>query len=157
MLSSGIIRPSNSPWASLVVMVKKKDGSLWFCVDFRQLNADTIKDAHPIPLVDDLLDVLHGARWFSTRDLKIGYWQVPIQEQDKEKTAFRTSIGQLFEFNQVPFGLCNAPSTFSRLMDRVLAGLHWETCLFYLDQGWANCGPRATCGPPKEFRRPSKR
>ena len=119
-------------------MVKKKDGSLRFCVDFRQLNAATIKDAHPIPRIDDLLDddildTLHGARWFSTLDLKSGYWLVPIPEQDKGKTAFRTSSGQLFEFNQVPFGLCNAPATFSRLMDRVLAGLRWETCLFYLN------------------------
>ena len=88
---------------------------------------------HPLPRIDDLLDALHGAKWFSTLDLKSGYWQVPIAEQDKEKTAFRTSSGQLYEFNQVPFGLCNAPATFSRLMDRVLAGLHWETCLFYLD------------------------
>ena len=114
-------------------MVKKNDGSLRFCVDFRQLNAATVKDTHPIPRIDDILDTLHGAHWFSTLDLKSGYWQVPIQERDKEKTAFRTSSGQLFEFNPVPFGLCNAAATFSRLMDRVLAGVHWETCLFYLD------------------------
>ena len=106
-------------------MVKKKDGSLRFCVDFCQLNAATVKDAHPLPRIDDLLDALHGARWFSTLDLKSGYWQVPIMERDKEKTEFRTSSGQLYEFNQVPFGFCNAHATFCRL--------HWETCLFYLD------------------------
>ena len=133
MLASDVIRPSNSPWASPAVMVKKKDGSLRFCVDFRQLNAATVKDAHPLPRIDDLLETLHGARWFSTLDLKSGYWQVPIMERDKEKTTFRTSSWQLYEFNQVPFGLCNTPATFSRLVDRDLSGLHWETYLFYLD------------------------
>ena len=133
MLSSDIIRPSNSPWASSVVMVKKKDGSLRFCVDFRQLNAATVKDAHPLPRIDDLLDTLHGACWFSILDLKSGYWQVSIMERDKESMAFHTSSGQLYEFKQVPFGLCNASATFSHLMDHVLSGLHWETCLFYLD------------------------
>ena len=102
MLASSVIRPSNSPWASPVVMVRKKDGSLRFCVDFRQLNATTVKDAHPLPRIDDLLDALHGARWFSTLDLKSGYGQVPITESDKAKTAFRTSSGQLYEFNQAP-------------------------------------------------------
>ena len=85
-----------------------------------------------MPRIDDLLDMLHGTQWFTTLDLKSGYWQVPIQESDKAKTAFRTSSGQLYEFNQVPFGLYNAPATFSHLIDCVLTGLHWETCLFYL-------------------------
>ena len=133
MLANDVIRPSNSPWASPVVMVKKKDSSLRFCVDFRQLSAATVKDAHPLSRIDGLPDALHAARWFSTLDLKSGYWQVPIMEWDKEKTAFCTSSGQLYEFIQVPFGLCNAPATFSRLMDRILSGLHWETCFFYLD------------------------
>ena len=102
-------------------------------IDAKGLNTSTIKDAHTLPRIDDLLDALHGARWFSTLDLKSRYWQVPITESDKAKIVLRTSSGQLYEFNQVPFCLCNAPATFSRLMDRILAGLHWETCLFYLD------------------------
>ena len=133
MLRDGVIRPSISPWASPVVMVKKKDGSMRFCVDFRQMNDATIKDAHPLPRIDDTLESLYGAQYFTTLDLKSGYWQVPITEEDKEKTAFRTSSGQLYEFNQLPFGLCNAPATFSRLMDRTLAGLAWNICLYYLD------------------------
>ena len=133
MLASDVIHPSNSPWASPMVMVRKTDSSLRFCVDFRQINAATVKDAHPLLRIDDLLDSLHGARWFSTLDLKSGYWQVHITECDKEKTAFHTSSGQLYEFNQVPFGLCTAPATFSRLMDRILAVFRWETCLFYND------------------------
>ena len=113
MLRNKVIRPSTSPWASPVVMVKKKDNTMRFCVDFRKVNDATIKDAHPLPGIDDTLESLHGAKYFSTLDLKSGYCQVPIREQDKDKTAFRTSGGQLYEFNQLPFGLCNAPATFS--------------------------------------------
>ena len=133
MLEEKVIRPSYSPWASPVVLVAKKDKSTRFCVDYRKLNDITIKDAHPLPRIDDTLDTLHGSKWFSTLDLKSGYWQVEIEETDKEKTAFRTSSGQLYEFNVMPFGLCNAPATFSRLMDEALSGLAWRTCLAYLD------------------------
>ena len=133
MFRDEVIRPSTSPWASPVVMVKKKDGSMRFCVDFRKMNDATIKDGHPLPRIDDTLESLHGSQCFTTLDLKSGYWQVPIKEEDKEKTAFRTSSGQLYEFNQLLFWLCNAPETFSRLMDRTLAGLAWNIYLYYLD------------------------
>ena len=133
MLRDEVIRPSTSPWASSVVMVKKKDRSMRFCVDFRKMNDATIKDAHPLPRIDGTLESLHGSQYFTTLDFKSGYWQVPIKEEDKEKTAFHTSSGQLYEFNQLPFGLCNAPATFSRLMDRTLAGLACNICLYYLD------------------------
>ena len=133
MLRDEVIRPSTSPWASPVVMVKKRDGTMRFCVDFRKMNDATIKDAHPLPRIDDTLESLHGAQYFTTLDLKSGYWQVPIRKEDKEKTAFRTNSGQLYEFNQLPFGLCNSPATFSCLMDGTLAGLAWNICLYYLD------------------------
>ena len=104
-----------------------------FCIDFRKLNDVTIKDAHPLPRIDDTLEALKGAKYFSMLDLKSGYWQVPIKEEHRSKTAFRTSSGQLYEFNRLPFGLCNARATFSWLMDNVLSGLSWEVCLYYLD------------------------
>ena len=88
---------------------------------------------HPLPHIDGLLDTLHGACWFCTLDLKSSYCHVPICKVDKPKTAFHMSSSQLFEFNQVPFGLCNTPATFSRLMDHIFTGINWETCLFYLD------------------------
>ena len=110
----------------------KKDGSTRFCVDYRKINAVTHKDAYPIPRVDDTLDTLSGSTWFSTIDLKSGYWQVEMAPTDREKTAFCTQEG-LFEFNVMPFGLCNAPATFQRLMDCVLAGLQWLSCLVYID------------------------
>ena len=111
----------------------KNDGTLRFCINFRKLNDITVKDAHPLPWIDNTLEALKGAKIFSTLDLKLGYWQVLIKKEHKNKTAFRTSSGQLYEFNRLPFGLCNAPATFSRLMDNVLPGLSWEVCLYYLN------------------------
>ena len=116
------MKPSASPWASPIVLVTKKDGSTRFCVDYRKVNQVTRKDAYPLPRVDDTLDTLSGAKWFSTLDLISGYWQVEVAEKDIEKTAFCTPDG-LFEFKVMPFGLCNALASFQRLMDLVLAGL----------------------------------
>ena len=132
MSESGVIEPSESPWSSPVVLVKKKDGNMRFCVDYRRLNDVTKKDSYPLPRIDDTLDSLSGTKWFSTLDLKSGYWQVEVNEEDKEKTAFSVGDG-LWQFTVMPFGLCNAPATFERLMDQVLKGLHWKTCLVYLD------------------------
>jgi len=132
MLRRKVIQPSSSPWASPVVLVKKKDGSTRFCIDYRKVNSITHKDAYPLPQIDDTLDTLSGSQWFSTVDLLSGYWQVEVAEEDKPKTAFTTCEG-LYEFNVMPFGLCNAPATFQRLMDLVLAGIQWSQCLVYLD------------------------
>ncbi|KAL5484318.1 hypothetical protein EMCRGX_G020792 [Ephydatia muelleri] len=132
MLERQVIEPSQGSWSSPVVLVKKKDGSTRVCVDFRQLNAVTKKDAQPLPRIDETLDVLGSARWFSCLDLTSGYWQVEVAPEDREKMAFVTPYG-LFQFRVMPFGLTNAPATFQHLMERVLAGLHWTTCLIYLD------------------------
>ena len=132
MLENGIIELSNSPWSSPVVLANKKDGGTRFCVDLRRLNETTRKDAYPLPNIQDCLSSLAGTRWFSTLDLASGYWQVDMNEPDKEKTAFATHRG-LFQFRKMAFGLTNAPATFMRLMERVLQGLNWEQCLVYLD------------------------
>ncbi|GBM05985.1 Retrovirus-related Pol polyprotein from transposon 297 [Araneus ventricosus] len=132
MVDNGIIEESSGPWASPIVLVKKKDESTRFCVDYRKLNEITIKDSYPLPRIDDTLDALNGSQWFSTLDLNSGYWQVEIQPEDKEKTAFTTGQG-LWQFKVMPFGLCNAPATFERLMETVLRGLTSEACLVYLD------------------------
>ena len=132
LLASGKIRPSDSPWASPVVLVKKKDGAMRLCIDYRRLNDLTCKDAYPLPKVDEALDQMAGAQWFSTLDLASGYWQVAMHPDSVEKTAFCTHTG-LYEWVVMPFGLCNAPATFERLMERVLQGLQWHNVIVYLD------------------------
>ena len=115
-----------------MVLVTKKDGSTRFCVDYCRLNALTTKDAYPLPRIDDSLRLLGNQQWFSTMDLASGYWQVAMSPEAKHKAAFVTNEG-LFQFRVMPFGLCNAPATFERLMDRVLCGMRWCRCLVYLD------------------------
>ena len=132
MLEMGVVRHSTSPWASPIVLVRKKDGSTRFCVDYTKLNKVTIKDSYPLPRIDDCLDSLAGSHRFSSMDLASGYWQIPMAEKDKPKTAFVTKSG-LYEFNVLPFGLTNAPSTFERTMEVILQGCQWKTCLIYLD------------------------
>lgn len=132
MLKNDVISPSTSPWASPVVLVKKSDGNMRFCIDYRKLNQITEKDSHPLPRITEALDALGGARHFSTLDLRSGYWQVEMDADSKEKTAFITHNG-LFEFNVLPFGLCNSAGTFQRLMTHVLRGLEWDICLVYID------------------------
>ena len=132
MLTGGQIDPSDSLWSSPVVLVTKKDGGTRFCVDYCRLNDATVKDAYPLPRIDDTLDMLAGKQWFSTLDLASGYWQVSLSQEARIKTAFATHSG-LFQFKVMPFGFCNAPATFERLMDRVLQGIRWSHCLIYLD------------------------
>ena len=132
MLENEVIEPSDSPWASPVVLVRKKDGSLRYCVDYRRLNSVTKKDSYPLPRIDESLDSLAQTEYFSTLDLASGYWQIGLDEDAKQKSAFCTTSG-LFQFKVMPFGLTNAPATFQRLMERILTGLQWETCLVYID------------------------
>ena len=123
MQEAGVIEPSNSPWSSPVVMVRKKDGTLRFCVDYRELNKITKRDTFPLQRVDDLLDQLGNSRYFTTLDLASGYWQIRVAPSSREKTAFVTPYG-LFQFRVMPFGLTNAPAVFQRLMQAVLMGLN---------------------------------
>ena len=128
MLEQGVVTPSKSLWGSPVVLVAKKDGNTRICVDYQRLNAVTKSDVFPLPRVDDSLDQLANSTYFTTLDLAGGYWQVLVDPPSREKTAFVTHSG-LFEFSVMPFGLKNAPATFQRLMETVLAGLIRNICL----------------------------
>ena len=133
MLNIGAIRCSNSPWASPVVLVGKKDGSLRFCIDLRKLNARTVKDAYSLPHIEDTLDSLNGACIFTSLDLKSGYWQVELDEDSITLTAFTLGPLGFYECVRMPFGLTNAPATFQRLMESCLGELHLDWCIIYLD------------------------
>ena len=133
LLSAGVVKESKSPFASNMVLVRKKDGSLRLCVDYRKLNAHTKKDAYSIPRIDTLIDSLKGATYFASLDLFAGYHQVQVDENHQERTAFSAGALGFYEYVKMPFGLCNAPSTFQRMMEKVLEGLTMQTCAVYLD------------------------
>ena len=133
MLDIGAIPRSTSPWASLVVLVHKKDGSLQFCIDLRKLNNQTIKDAQSLPRIEDSLDCLDGATIFTSLDLQSGYWQVEMTEASKPLTAFTVGPLGFYECVQMPFSLTNALTTFQHLMKSSLGEMHLKWCIIYLD------------------------
>ena len=132
MMKQKIIEPSVSGWTSNVVLVRKKDDTLRFCVYYRRLNEISQKKAYPLPRIDSCIDAMNGARWFSTFDLRSGYHQLLMDEESRDKTTFVTREGN-FRFWVMPFSFTGAPATFQRLMDVVMSGLNLEVCLVYLD------------------------
>jgi len=131
-LQMGIIKPSQSEWSFLVVMVPKPDGSLRFCVDNRRLRDVTVEDTYPLPRMDDCIDFLGEASVFSMLDCYSGYWQIPVAVEDQDKTAFKCHEGT-FKYIRLPFGLINAPATFQRAVDMILSGVKSKTCLVHFD------------------------
>ena len=133
LLESGVIRKSHSPWASNIVLVRKKCGALRICIDYRQLNKRTIKDSYALPRIEELLDCLSGSKYFSVLDMKSGYHQVEIEEEHKPRTAFTVGPLGFWKMNYLAFGLCNAPSTYQGIMEECLGDLNHKICLIYLD------------------------
>ena len=131
LLTAGIIRESESPFASPLVVVRKNN-SVRLCIDFRKLNSQTIKDAYALPNLEEVFSVMTGSKWFSVLDLKSGYYQIETEEADKQKTAFVCPLG-FWEFNRMPQGITNAPSSFQRLMERCMGDLNRKEVLVFID------------------------
>ena len=133
MLNGGAIHPSQSPWCNAVVLVRKKDGSLHFCIDSQRLNAKTKKDSYPLPRMQETMESMVGALYFSCMDLKSSFWQVKMSEKAHQYTAFNVESMGVYEFLCMPYGLCNAPTTFQRLIQNCLGELSLTYTLIYLD------------------------
>ena len=132
MLEAGVFKESPSDWASSPVLIRKRDGSVRWCIDYRGLNKVTVKDVFPLPLIDDCLDTLAENVWFSRLDANSACWQINIKPKDRHKTAFHTRYS-LFKHVKMGFGLCNAPASYARVMNLVLRGLNWKTLFAFLD------------------------
>ena len=132
MLNAAVIEPTSTEWASPVVLVPKKDGSLRFCVDYRRLNAKTAADSYLLPRMDDCIDSLGDAAVFTTLDCNSGYWQIPVAPEDWDKTTFTTHMGT-YRHLRIPLGLKGALATFQRALDIILSGVRWQICLLYLE------------------------
>ena len=132
LLKAGVIRESESPFSSPIVVVKKKNGDVRLCVDYRKLNLQTIRDAYALPNLEESFSALAGAQWFTVMDLKSGYYQIEMEERDKQKTAFVSPLG-FYEWNRMPQGITNAPSTFQRLMEKCMGDIHLREALVFLD------------------------
>jgi len=128
----GEIEPSSAEWAFSVVLVPKSDGMMPFCVDYRRLNEGTVRDVYLLPRMDDCINFLGDAKVFSTLDFYSGYWQIPVADEDRDKTTFVCHEGA-YRYIRLPFGLSNAPATFQWAIDMILGGLKWKSCLVYLD------------------------
>ena len=133
MLEAGAICLSQSPWCNTVVLVQKKDGTLWFCVDFRHLNALMNKDSYPLPQIQEALESMVGSAHFSLMDFKLGFWQIKMALESQQYTTFMVGNLGFYEFTHMPFGLCNTLATFQHLMQNIMGELNLMYCVIYLD------------------------